>query len=568
MADIPVIVMASEKALWERFIQLDTLGKGMYGSVYKTYDSDLHRYCAVKVIRDDMRNGLPECFLRDAIALMHLKDVGTVVRLYETFIIPKDGLVGLVMELCDANLNPLCSRQHASRRSWTSEHLRDMMWPLLLCLHHVHQRGLLHRDIKPDNILLLTIPSGKTTVDALPVRLSDFGLARGVGPEPIMKIRNVDQCALDYRAPELYFDGTLYREQIDIWSMGCVLYELITRQTFVQRRPRSGVDGIPAFERMFGYSKGLFTCVEDMERHVSTVVEIRYRLARHLTTINETEREQVMEIVLSMLSLRPSHRPSVAHILRHPFFMGRALPDLSSSTMCSLAGDYMTRYEKVLHPNSRCILLEWVLQILYDISCTGRTYYRAIQIFDTFMHLYQPPTEDAMSINHTNFQLVGSTCAWLAYKLENDYDYYDDDGCRLDYFVDMCDLRYTAHQMRHCELLVFKTVGHTMMSPLYCDVLLMKKGTLPLADYFLRILLVYGQVTLRSMEVSSLIEMVCAAAEETTRQGLRHDDGEGDVVWSILHKQCRPNHHQHPWHKHSLLYKDVCRCRVCDDSGV
>ena len=90
---------------------------------------------------------------------------------------------------------------------------------IVLGVQYLHQNWILHRDLKPDNILINTFGE---------VKLTDFGLARNFGtPERAMTKGVVTRW---YRAPEIFFGATYYGEAVDVWSLGCMLAEFINME--------------------------------------------------------------------------------------------------------------------------------------------------------------------------------------------------------------------------------------------------------------------------------------------------------------------------------------------------
>jgi mitogen-activated protein kinase 15 len=103
-------------------------------------------------------------------------------------------------------------------------HKQYIIYQCLKCLKYMHSVNLLHRDLKPSNLLLNS---------ECHVKVADFGLARCLdakaGSEPIL----TDYVATRwYRAPEILLGSNKYTKGVDMWSMGCILAELILGKPF------------------------------------------------------------------------------------------------------------------------------------------------------------------------------------------------------------------------------------------------------------------------------------------------------------------------------------------------
>ena len=102
------------------------------------------------------------------------------------------------------------------------EHIKNLAYQMLSGLHYLHSNFILHRDLKPDNLMLATDGT---------LKFIDFGMARSYGEEvPFSQ----NQITLQYRSPEIFFGANFYGPAADIWSAGCILAEiLIKRPLFI-----------------------------------------------------------------------------------------------------------------------------------------------------------------------------------------------------------------------------------------------------------------------------------------------------------------------------------------------
>ncbi len=202
---------------------LECLGRGGMGVVYKARQKSLNRLVALKLlaperVRDPQFAGR---FAREAQALAALSHPN-IVTIHDFG--QAGGFYYLLMELVDgANL-----RQLLRARKFTPEEALAMVPPLCDALQYAHDRGIVHRDIKPENLLL--DKSGR-------LKVADFGIAKMLGslpaaePDSLAAATDATQSALGtpgYRAPEQKSDPGRVDSRADIYSLGVVIYELLT----------------------------------------------------------------------------------------------------------------------------------------------------------------------------------------------------------------------------------------------------------------------------------------------------------------------------------------------------
>jgi hypothetical protein len=213
---------ASGTLVLDRYSLVEELGSGGFGSVWLARDERLERPVAVK--RVPIRNASPaaaERAEREALAAARLSHPA-VVQLYEA---GRDAeAVYLVSELVrGATLGDLLAEGALSDRD-------VLLIGMALCdaLSHAHARGVVHRDVKPGNVL---VPEG--SADGVVAKLTDFGIARMSGDDALTATGDVVG-TLAYMAPE-QAEGRGATTSSDLYSLGLVLYEALTGVNPVRR---------------------------------------------------------------------------------------------------------------------------------------------------------------------------------------------------------------------------------------------------------------------------------------------------------------------------------------------
>uniref|UniRef100_A0A804QAX2 Protein kinase domain-containing protein n=1 Tax=Zea mays TaxID=4577 RepID=A0A804QAX2_MAIZE len=126
----------------------------------------------------------------------------------------------LIFEYMDTDLKKFIRGYHASHEKIPAQTVKILMYQLCKGVSFVHGRGVLHRDLKPHNLLM----DRKT----MALKIADLGLSRAI-TVPVKKYTH-EILTLWYRAPEVLLGATHYSTPVDIWSVGCIFAELVTNQ--------------------------------------------------------------------------------------------------------------------------------------------------------------------------------------------------------------------------------------------------------------------------------------------------------------------------------------------------
>ena len=187
---------------------VERIGRGKYSTVFLGMRKD-NTPCVLKVLK-------PVCLSKinkEIKILEELKGSPNVCELYDVVHDPESQSITIVMEYVD-NID-----FKSFYDQFTMDDLRYYMFNILKCLEHAHNMGIMHRDIKPQNIMI----DHKTKK----VRIIDWGLADHYVPNTPYQVR---VATIHYKAPELLLGYAYYDFAVDIWGLGCTFASLIFRR--------------------------------------------------------------------------------------------------------------------------------------------------------------------------------------------------------------------------------------------------------------------------------------------------------------------------------------------------
>ncbi|KAM0690383.1 hypothetical protein Q7P36_009150 [Cladosporium allicinum] len=310
----PVADLAEQMDMSERskYIKGKKIGSGQYADVFEaTLVSDRKKLFAIKKIKiaaESADVGISYDSLREIRFLQELNHPN-IIKLHAVFS-TKDQNLNLVLEhLPQGDLLVLV--QDTTRTRYTPADVKAWMLMMMRGVWFCHQNFILHRDIKPNNLLIAA--NGE-------IKLADFGLARSFA-DPYAEMTS-QVITSWYRPPELFFRARYYGGAVDIWSCGCVFAELINRAVFLMGIPPDNElnmvrqicenVGTPTEENWPGVTK-LRSYVTPEE-----VIPIRSRSSwiEQFRTIGEDG----VDLLIAMMQLDPNKRLTAEGVLKHKYF--------------------------------------------------------------------------------------------------------------------------------------------------------------------------------------------------------------------------------------------------------
>jgi len=306
----------------DHYEEINVIGNGAYGTVYKARDTLSDTIVAIKKVKlalcDD---GVPMSVLREISLLKQLgkSNHPNIVRLLDICHgqrMDREMVLYLVFEHVDQDLNLYIER--CPPPGLDPHRVKDIMWQILSGVDFLHSNRIVHRDLKPQNILISRNGS---------VKLADFGLARIYDMSSLLTTVVV---TLWYRSPEILL-GTTYATPVDIWSCGCILAELILRRPLFPGQYEIDQLG-KIFDVLGTPSEAEWPTNCSVMREAFPV-----RSTRGLDAYFPDLEPQALDLLKKMLVFRPDYRLSAGRALLHPYFSEFGFTPMSVSPTSELA---------------------------------------------------------------------------------------------------------------------------------------------------------------------------------------------------------------------------------------
>uniref|UniRef100_A0A3P9HR85 Cyclin-dependent kinase 15 n=1 Tax=Oryzias latipes TaxID=8090 RepID=A0A3P9HR85_ORYLA len=321
----------------QSYLSLEKLGEGAFASVYKGISRINGQLVALKEIRMNTEEGVPFTAIREASLLKRLKHANIV--LLHDIVHTRESLT-FVFEYVQTDLAQYMTQHPGGLHS---HNVRIFMFQLLRGLCYIHSRRILHRDLKPQNLLISYLGE---------LKLADFGLARSKSiPSHSFSSEVV---TLWYRPPDVLLGSTDYSVALDMWGAGCILIEML------QGAPAfpGGPDELEQLKKIFSvlgvpsqiswpelcvlssYSPGECTCLPPL-----SVIRLE-----QLPPKTEDLAQEILKVV-------PAERICAQEALHHPYFstLPPAVVHLRDTvSIFRVPGVYLeTEFSDIFHPRRK-----------------------------------------------------------------------------------------------------------------------------------------------------------------------------------------------------------------------
>ncbi|XP_014676709.1 PREDICTED: cyclin-dependent kinase 1-like [Priapulus caudatus] len=286
----------------EDYVKIEKIGEGTYGVVYKGRNKKTGLMVALKKIRlESEEEGVPSTAIREISLLKELVHPN-IVALQD--VLMQENKLYLVFEFLSMDLKRYMDSIPSGQLmepSLVKSYLYQITQALLFC----HQRRVLHRDMKPQNLLI----DNKGVI-----KLADFGLGRTFGIP--VRVYTHEVVTLWYRAPEVLLGSSRYSTPVDIWSIGTIFAEMVNKRPLFH--------GDSEIDQLFRIFRTLGTPTEETWPGVTQLPDYKPAFPcwsqNTLASSMKNLSADGLDVLQQMLVYEPRGRINAKAILKHPYF--------------------------------------------------------------------------------------------------------------------------------------------------------------------------------------------------------------------------------------------------------
>ncbi|KAJ4960418.1 hypothetical protein NE237_020328 [Protea cynaroides] len=300
----------------DEFERLNKIDEGTYGVVYRAKDKKTGEIVALKKVKmEKEREGFPMTSLREINILLSFHHP-SIVDVKEVVVGSNLDSIFMVMEYMEHDLKGL---METMKQPYSQSEVKCLMLQLLEGVKYLHDNWVLHRDLKTSNLLLNN--RGE-------LKICDFGLSRQYG-SPLKPYTHL-VVTLWYRAPELLLGAKQYSTAIDMWSLGCIMAELLAKEPLFPGKTE--VDQIDKIFKMLGTpNETIWPGLSKLPGVKVNFVKHRYNMLRKKFPATSFTGSPILsdagfDLLNKLLTYDPEKRITAEAALNHDWFREVPLP--------------------------------------------------------------------------------------------------------------------------------------------------------------------------------------------------------------------------------------------------
>jgi serine/threonine protein kinase len=438
-----------------RYIKNSRLGTGSYAVVYNVNDVKRGHNVAMKVYKTDVYQdeGVNETILRELATIKKINHPNLISMLDYG-----QDFTYFTSHIYQTDLRDYYITTRKESKAWINQVI-TITHQILKGIYCMHSNGLMHRDFKPDNIMVQCDGSNNNNNNnnngGLRIVIIDMGLSRKVDTYNQSHTKTTQICTLWYKSPETMYDHMSYGYGLDMWSVGCTVGELILGKVLF-----TGTNELDQLSK-------IFDLMGTPDHKIHNTVYFSPRKSHFNKTFYQIAGTKLYNLLENLLVLNPTNRLMSHQALNHGIFCQLSTEKVTDFRVKSIDNLMLQiippvhlglLQQPLINSYHRESLLHWLIEVCDNQNLSMNTYIRAQGILDRYIL-----TTVNNSITIKNFQLIGMASVWIAAKL------YETFMVEVETLIYLAADSYTISELMNMEINILKTLDLDLYFPTSFD---------------------------------------------------------------------------------------------------